>query len=127
MCRIPQASHTVEWRTEEVAVALVSDTRMQCHPHRLAPLVLSEGPLRLDGRPQCRVRRNERRVERIPDRLEDVAAVPLNDHSEDGIMPRKGVLHRVRRSVPATAAADDIGEQERDGAGWWLRHDAVSL
>ena len=98
----------VQRTTEVVAVTLLSDSRVQTHPHRHSHTALS---------PQRGMQRTyrigERRREPVTARREDVAVKGVDRRAQHRVVNCELHPHRRRIVLPPARRALDVGEQER--------------
>jgi hypothetical protein len=117
MARSRNPRRPIHRRPEVVAVACLSDPRVQPHPdlERLGkrPLLDDERLLRVERR-RHRIRCGaERRMETITRGLDDVTVALLDRIPQDLIMAGQRRAHRLRVLLPQARRALEIGEQER--------------
>jgi hypothetical protein len=90
MGAVKNASCPIQWRSEIVAVSLISEPRIQGHAHwqgtDLTPIVVSKVLLSGNGRGRRLDRICECRRETVASRRKDVAAVRFHNRADDPVM-----------------------------------------
>jgi hypothetical protein len=111
------ARGAVQRRTEIVAVAQLGLAGADAHAHRQF-----EAALRSDRRIDRAARRGKGGGDAVAGVLEEVAAMGPHRLTQDGVVRRQGPAHRLGIVLPARGRADDVGHQERHGAGGLFGH-----
>ena len=125
------ASGTVHRRAVVVAVTHLRHPGVQTHPdlQRLGehPLLAGQRALRVDRSRHCVGCSAERSVQAIAGGLHHMAVALLHRASQDLVVARQRIAHRLGMLLPEAGRALEIGEQERHRPRREVSHPSISL
>jgi hypothetical protein len=120
-------------RTMQTETLLADDRLVRVNSHAdkhldaLRPCVLGQGALCKHSRAECPVGPLEREEERVALVVDLAAALLLDGFPQDSVMLSQGGGIALAQLLQELSRALDVGEEERNCAGWQIRRSSFSL